>query len=143
MLFPVAIFQKNGKFVANIPDLPNLEVSGDTIVNTISLVRSEIIAYLQTLSNEGEPIVVGRDIGTYLADEQFFGAIWAIVNLDSLIFSQATLSYPLVLPKSLLSAIYQATGTNDNENVQEFILSAIETKLANSSPKLQAQYNVH
>lgn len=129
MLYPVAIFKKDNQFVAQVPDLPALHVTGLNMVDIIRTARADIIAHLQYLTDRGDPIPKGQDIGVYLDDARFFGVTWAMISLDSVIFAQTILPYEVILPKPLLHAIYEKLGATDDESVQAFIVDAIKDKL--------------
>lgn len=149
MLYSVAIHQEGGKFVAVVPDLPNLEVVGDNMASVIGDIRLTIIEHLQNLVSNNQPIPAGQDIGIHLADSRFLGHTWAIVTLDSLRLSQHLVPMELAMPKSLLLSIYhelghklpnQAVGDDEvdkilqvsHEFIQNFILSAVKEKLTHS-----------
>lgn len=149
MFYSVAIHQANGAFVAVVPDLPNIEVAGESMAGVIGDVRLTIIEHLQNLVSNNQPIPAGQDIGVHLLNERYLGHTWAIITLDSLRLSQHLVSVDVSLPKSLLLSIYheleqkipnQAVGDDEvgkvlevsHEFIQSFILSAIKEKLAHS-----------
>lgn len=131
MLYPIAIYQANGRFVAHAPDLPTLPIVGETMADVIHNARVVIIDYLQDLANHHQPIPKGNNISGHLDNPDYFGRTWAIISLDSLRFGQATVAYQLPLPKKTLDDIYQMLGENSStQTVQDFIIAAIEDKLA-------------
>lgn len=130
MLYPVAIYQANGQFVAHTPDLPALSIMGENMADVIRNARSIIIDHLQELADKNEPIPKGSDLGHHLDNPDFFGQTWAIISLDSLRFSQATIAYQLNIPKKLLDEIYATLGSGANvDAVQDFIISSVQQKL--------------
>lgn len=146
MFYSVAIHQANGAFVAVVPDLPNIEVAGESMAGVIGDVRLTIIEHLQNLVSNNQPIPAGQDIGVHLLNERYLGHTWAIITLDSLRLSQHLVSVDVSLPKSLLLSIYhelgnqipdRAVGDDEIEQVlqvsdglvQEFIIDAIKEKL--------------
>lgn len=130
MLYPIAIYQANGRFVAHAPDLPTLPMTGETMADVIHNARMAIIEYLQKLANQKQPIPKGKEISEHLDNPDYFGRTWAIISLDSLRFHQETIAYELLLPKNMLDGIYQRLGGEvAMEKVQAFILGAIQDKL--------------
>lgn len=133
MIYPVAIQKdpnNNTPFVAIVPDLPNLHIEGDSMADVIHNARLVIMAHLQSKAENNEPIASGQDISVHLDNPKFFGHTWAIISLDSLRFTQSTLTYHLTLPKTTLDAICRTLGDNASpELVQAFMLDAIKHKL--------------
>lgn len=130
MLYPIAIYQANGRFVAHAPDLPTLPMTGETMADVIHNARMVIMEYLQKLANQKQPIPKGKEISEHLDNPDYFGRTWAIISLDSLRFHQETVVYELVLPKDVLDGIYQVLGDHSTaDKVQDFILTAIQEKL--------------
>lgn len=126
MLYPVAIFQTNNKLTAVVPDLPTLEISGSVMADVISAVRLAIIEQLRQLVSDNQPIPIGQDIGVYLSDTRYLGAVWAIINLESLAVSEKLHSVTLSLPESLLTAIYQQIGVDaSHTQLEGFIVDAV------------------
>lgn len=130
MLYPVAIVVHEGEFLASVPDLPDLQAKGASVADVIRAVRHEIVKHLQSLAQDNLPLPVAKDLGTYVKDPNFLGVTWAIVSLDSWVFGQSTLSYPIALPKQTMDALVALLGTDaKSAEIQRFILSAIQEKL--------------
>lgn len=133
MFYPVAIYEQDQQFFATVPDLPSLNIVGESMADVIKNARIVIIDYLQSLADNNQPLPKGNDINLHLDNPEFLGYIWAIISLDSLRFAQKTIHYPLMLPKALLDGIYNALGNThthlESDGIQAFILTAIEDKL--------------
>lgn len=131
MLYPVAIYQKNQQYFAKVPDLPTLEINGESMADVIGNAKLVIIDYLQGLMDEGQPLVDGQDIGVHLNNPEFFGHTWAIISLDSMRFAQKTIDCHLPIPKATFDAIYKKLGeTASVDKVQDFMVRAISDALA-------------
>lgn len=131
MLYPVAIYQANGQFIAHAPDLPTLSITGESMADVINNARLTIIEHLHLLAEKNSPIPKGNDLNVHLENPQFFGQTWAIISLDSLRFSQETVTYQLALPKKMLDDIYRILGDNASvDGVQAFMVGAIQDKLS-------------
>lgn len=141
MIYPVAIRPQNTtdnrtNFVANVPDLPDLHIEGETMADVIRNAQAVITTHLQARAEKNQPIRSGQDISVHLDNPDFFGCTWAIISLDSLRFTQAILNYPLSLPKMILDSIYEHVGENaDTDVVDGFIVDAIKQKLSQLSAK--------
>lgn len=128
-LFSVVIKQDHNNFHAQVPDLPNLHVTGTSIADTIDKMRSAIINYLQSLSDNGQDLPHPQNITTYLLDPKFAGQTWAIISLNSLLFDSNQKSFSLHLPRPLLAQIQEKIGYQEHD-IERFILTAIEHELS-------------
>lgn len=130
MLYPVAIVVHEGGFLATVPDLPDLQAKSTSVADVIRAIRSEVVTHLQSLAQDNLPLPVAKDLGAYVKDPNFLGVTWAIVNLDSWVFGQSTLSYPIALPRKTMDAMAALLGAEaGSPEIQRFILSAIQEKL--------------
>lgn len=138
MLYPVAILPKDQLFIAKIPDLPSLQIQGDTMAQTISNVRHAIIEHLQKLSDADLAIPQGQDIGTHLTNPDYYGHTWAIISLDSLRLTPQTLPIQIELPKSLIHQIHHKINADyqdiNHSELEAFIVQAVREKLSQNSP---------
>ncbi|OOR92165.1 type II toxin-antitoxin system HicB family antitoxin [Moraxella bovis] len=129
-LFSVAIRQEDDTFYAQVPDLPDIHVIGDSIADTIDKVRSTLIGYLQKLADDGSDLPQPENITNHLTNPKFAGQTWAIISLNSMLFNSKK-SFNLHLPRALLTQIQAQIGY-DEHDIEAFILKAIEHELTNA-----------
>lgn len=129
MLYPVAIDKQDDGFVAEVPDLPELSITGESVADVIRNARLAISEQLQAIVDQGRPLPNVRDLSTHLDNADFFGRIWAIVSLESAYFIPKTTNVALHLPQKMLTAIYDQTQSDDPQALQAFILDAINLRL--------------
>lgn len=96
--FSVAIRQEDDTFYAQVPDLPDIHVIGDSIADTIDKVRSTLIGYLQKLADDGSDLPQPENITNHLTNPKFAGQTWAIISLNSMLFNSKQKSFNLHLP---------------------------------------------
>ncbi|STY93600.1 type II toxin-antitoxin system HicB family antitoxin [Moraxella bovis] len=130
-LFSVAIRQEDDTFYAQVPDLPDIHVIGDSIADTIDKVRSTLIGYLQKLADDGSDLPQPENITNHLTNPKFAGQTWAIISLNSMLFNSKQKSFNLHLPRALLTQIQAQIGY-DEHDIEAFILKAIEHELTNA-----------
>ncbi|MBE9589432.1 type II toxin-antitoxin system HicB family antitoxin [Moraxella sp. K127] len=130
-LFSVAIRQEDDTFYAQVPDLPEIHVIGDSIADTIDKVRSTLIGHLQKLADDGSDLPQPENITNHLTNPKFAGQTWAMISLNSMLFNSKQKSFNLHLPRALLTQIQTQIGY-DEHDIEAFILKAIEHELANA-----------
>lgn len=130
-LFSVAIRQEDDTFYAQVPDLPDIHVIGDSIADTIDKVRSTLIGYLQKLADDGSDLPQPENITNHLTNPKFAGQTWAMISLNSMLFNSKQKSFNLHLPRALLTQIQTQIGY-DEHDIEAFIFKAIEHELANA-----------
>ena len=122
MLYPVAIYEDGANFTAQVPDLPNLTITGESMADVIRNARVIISEHLQSLTDAGEDVPSANDLSVHLDNAAFYGCVWAIVSLDSENFAKTMVTFPLNLPKKVLDAICQQLDNTDNETIQALSL---------------------
>ncbi|STZ08770.1 Uncharacterised protein [Moraxella caprae] len=130
-LFSVAIRQEDDTFHAQVPDLPEIHVIGDSIADTINKVRSTLIGHLQKLADDGSDLPQPENITNHLTNPKFAGQTWAMISLNSMLFNSKQKPFNLHLPRALLTQIQAQIGY-DEHDIKAFILKAIEHELANA-----------
>ncbi|STZ55801.1 Uncharacterised protein [Moraxella lacunata] len=130
-IFSVAIKQEDDTFHAQVPDLPDMHVIGDSIADTIDKVRSTLIGHLQKLADDGSDLPQPENITNHLTNPKFAGQTWAMISLNSMLFNSKQKSFNLHLPRALLTQIQTQIGY-DEHDIEAFILKAIEHELTNA-----------
>lgn len=128
--YAIAITQNKQAFHAQVPDLPSLNIVGDSIIDTIAKARATINEHLQTLT---DPPPTPQNLQTHLSNPQFVGSTWAIINVDVQFFSQLSMGVSVNLPRTLIQKIRQNLSTDQNTpnqaDIERFIIEALEQKL--------------
>ncbi len=132
MLYPVAMLQKDGRFHAHLPDLPDLKISGDSMANTISCARYEVIQYLQTLAETEQPLPSGSDISQYLSSGEYAGWTWAIVHIEASRIIGEDVAVTLNIPHRLVQKLSKNAEAEQMTLKTYIINTLIETANSNS-----------
>jgi len=84
MRFPIAVHKDEGTiYGVSVPDLPGCFSSGKTFDQAIESAKEAITAHIETLLELGETVdVKATDIEDHIANPEYTGAIWAVIDVD-------------------------------------------------------------
>ena len=84
MKFTIAIEtgDKNTAFGVVIPDLPGCFSAGDSVEEAFDNAREAIMAYCETLAEDGKDLPEPRAMSEWQAQKAFKGWTWGIVEAD-------------------------------------------------------------
>ncbi|KAA1192315.1 type II toxin-antitoxin system HicB family antitoxin [Photorhabdus heterorhabditis] len=82
MLYPVAIDKDHSSFGVRVPDILGCFSGGDSFTDAIENVREEIEAHIELLIDDNESVPEATSVENHLADPEYIGAIWALVDVD-------------------------------------------------------------
>lgn len=128
MQYPIAIQQKNLTFYAYLPDLPDLDIEGNSIADTIARARVLVFKHLQNLVDNGQDLPTGSDISQHLNNPSFSGWTWAIISIDANRIIGETLSIDIKIPERLMQRILSYTEQQQLE-INDFFIEAIKKSL--------------
>lgn len=82
MRFPIALHTDDGvKYGVIVPDLPGCFSAGDTLDEAIEMAREAIDAHVELLIEHHEPIPAGKPIAEHQVNNEYAGAVWAVVDV--------------------------------------------------------------
>ncbi len=125
MLYPIAIIQQDGQFHGRLPDLPDIEVTGDTMANTIEQARTQVIAHLQDLAENDDPLPQGSDVATHLTSGNYAGWTWAIVSIGASRIVGEEVTVSVDFPERLLKKVMAHLKDKDM-TVENFIVKLLK-----------------
>ncbi|WP_066800205.1 type II toxin-antitoxin system HicB family antitoxin [Moraxella oblonga] len=125
--YPIAISQQGQYFHAQVPDLPHVEIMGDSIIDTIAKARDAIAEHLQQLINDNQSIPNPHTISTHVANPIYAGCTWAIVRIDAQNFKSETPPISVQIPHTLHQKILQHLGKDKASQIEleQFIIQLI------------------
>lgn len=131
MEFPIAIFKdKDSVFGVNIPDIPGCYSWGDTYNEAIHNAKDAIYGHIETLLELGENAdFKASTIDDLVSQEEFVGAIWALVNVDLSELDPKPERVNISLPKFVLRRIDEYTKAH-HETRSGFLARAAMHALA-------------
>ena len=82
MRYPVVIHKdKTSSFGVMVPDLPGCISAGDTLDESLAMVREAIEGHIETLLMHGEVVPELEPLQRHLSNPDFEGGIWALVDV--------------------------------------------------------------
>ena len=83
MRYPIVIHGDQGSgYGVIVPDLPGCFSAGNTLDEAIDMAHEAIICHLEGLLIDCQPIPERAPIETHVANDEYKGAIWAVVKVD-------------------------------------------------------------
>lgn len=84
MEFPIAIHKNDGSvYGVIVPDIPGCHSAGETIDEAIRNAKDAIFGHVETLLELGEvPSFKASNVEDLAKNEDYAGAIWALVDVD-------------------------------------------------------------
>jgi predicted RNase H-like HicB family nuclease len=107
MEMPIAIHKDaNSVYGVTVPDVPGCYSWGDTIDDAIKNARVAIYSHYQVLAESGEALRFKTSrIEDLAADDEYAGAIWALVDVDASKFDSKPERINISIPRFVLKKI--------------------------------------
>lgn len=128
MLYPVAIKPSNGQFVAKLPDIPSLEITSDSMADTIAHARQAVFAHLSDCIEQDNALPQASDINTHLVDPQYAGWTWAIISVNKHSIVGEEIELTVNISQRLYNKISEHLDNSDDD-LQAFLVNAIKDAL--------------
>lgn len=138
MQLPIAIHKDQGSiFGVTIPDVEGCFASGDTIEAAIKNAQSAIYAHIETSLELGDVVdVTASSIADLVSDEDYVGAIWAVVDVDLSKLDPTPERVNISVPRFALAKI-DAHAAASNEKRSGFLTRAALATIARESAAVE------
>jgi predicted RNase H-like HicB family nuclease len=114
MLYPIAI--ENGDehhaYGVTVPDLPGCFSAGETLEEAVNNAKEAITGHIELLIELGDDIPAVSSLSALVADSQYAGYTWALVDVDLSRLLGGTEKINVTLPKSLIDRIDRCVATH-------------------------------
>lgn len=114
MLYPIAI--ENGDehhaYGVTVPDLPGCFSAGETLEEAVNNAKEAITGHIELLIELGDDIPAVSSLSALVADSQYAGYTWALVDVDLARLLGGTEKINVTLPKSLIDRIDRCVATH-------------------------------
>ena len=130
MKYPIAIEPgtKTRAFSVVVPDLPGcFSAADDSIDQAIELAKEAIELWIETALDQNETVPQPSNIADLQKKREFKGWVWAIVEIDPALLSNAIERVNITLPKRILAKLdktAKALGTTRSGLIAELALRA-------------------
>ncbi|WHP30340.1 type II toxin-antitoxin system HicB family antitoxin [Trabulsiella odontotermitis] len=107
MYYPIVVESGDEKHAWGVivPDLPGCFSAGDTLDEAIVNAREAITAHIELLVEMGEDIPLISTVNDLVAQPQYQGMTWALVDIDVSRLLGGSEKINVTLPKSLIDRI--------------------------------------
>lgn len=82
MQYPIAITHNNNQYTVSIPDIPSLQVVGNSVADVVSDARSVVTDHLKLLIQQDAVLPEASSVSSFLEHPEYAGCIWAVVGVD-------------------------------------------------------------
>lgn len=114
MLYPIAIESgdEHHAYGVTVPDLPGCFSAGDTLEEAVNNAKEAITGHIELLIELGDDIPAVSSLSALVADSQYAGYTWALVDVDLARLLGGTEKINVTLPKSLIDRIDRCVATH-------------------------------
>jgi predicted RNase H-like HicB family nuclease len=106
MKYSVAVHKETDScYGVTVPDIEGCFSAGDTLDEALANAHQAINAHLEYLAEEGVLPPVAEAVDVYLSNDDYQGAIWCYVDVDTSAFLGKTEKATVTLPALLISKI--------------------------------------
>ncbi len=129
----------NSDYGVIVPDIPGCFSAGSTYEEAIDNAFEAIECHIEGLLIDNEIVPTPKDLNSHLANNDYDGGIWAIVDIDLSQISGKAKRINITMPERLLSIIDLYTKNHEHKTRSAFLadaaLSYIEQKNKKQSRK--------
>ncbi|WP_458526457.1 type II toxin-antitoxin system HicB family antitoxin [Onishia taeanensis] len=112
MHYPIAVEvgDEHHAYSVAVPDLPGCFSAGDTFDEAVDNAREAIEGHLESLADHGDAIPSASAIEQHLANPDYAGWVWAVVEIDMTPYLGKSHKVNVTLPDLLIKRIYSAVA---------------------------------
>ena len=111
MQYPIVIHKDpESAYGVTVPDLPGCFSAGDTINEAIESTREAIACHFEGLLMDGEQFPEQKSFEAHLANKDYQGGIWAVVNVDISKLTSKAKRINITVPARVLAIIDEAAA---------------------------------
>ncbi|KAB5618708.1 type II toxin-antitoxin system HicB family antitoxin [Pseudomonas putida] len=106
MKFPVVLHKdKDSDYGVTVPDVPGCFSAGVTAAQALDNVQEALALHFEGLVADDEPLPQAQEIDVHVANPDFAGGIWAVVDFDVTPYLGKAVRFNATLPENLLQRI--------------------------------------
>lgn len=127
MLFPIAIEpgDETHCWGVTVPDLPGCFSAGDTMDDAMTSAREAIELHLEGLALDNDPIPVASTVSVHVANPEFAGYVWAVVDIDITRYLGKAEKINVTLPRLLIHQIDNYVATHPEHKSRSGFLADV------------------
>lgn len=106
MKFPVVLHKDPGSdYGVTVPDVPGCFSAGETVSEALDNLNEALALHFEGLMADGEPIPQPQEVDVHLANPDYAGGVWAVVEFDIAPYLGSSVRFNATLPEHLLRRI--------------------------------------
>lgn len=106
MKYPVVLHTDDGvRYGVTVPDLPGCFSWGDTLEQALDHAVEAIELHLEGLTEDGGEVPKPADLAAHVANPDFAGGVWALVEVDTSRFDGKAEKINITLPRRVLARV--------------------------------------
>lgn len=106
MKFPVVIHKDaESDYGVTVPDVPGCFSAGSTFSEALENVNEALALHLEGIVADGDDLPQGKEVDAHLANPDFEGGVWAVVDFDLTPYLGKSVRFNASLPENLLHRI--------------------------------------
>lgn len=83
MKFPVVLHKDDGSdYGVTVPDVPGCFSAGSTAAEALDNIQEALELHFEGLVADNEPLPQPKDIDAHMANPDYAGGVWAVVDFD-------------------------------------------------------------
>ncbi len=111
MQYPIVIHKDpESAYGVIVPDLPGCFSAGDTISEAVESAQEAIACHFEGLLMDGEQFPEQKSFEAHLANKDYQGGIWAVVNVDISKLTSKAKRINITVPARVLAIIDEAAA---------------------------------
>ena len=111
MQYPIVIHKDpESAYGVTVPDLPGCFSAGDTISEAVESAQEAIACHFEGLLMDGEQFPEQKSFEAHLANKDYQGGIWAVVNVDISKLTSKAKRINITVPARVLAIIDEAAA---------------------------------
>ena len=111
MQYPIVIHKDpESAYGVIVPDLPGCFSAGDTIGEAVESAQEAIACHFEGLLMDGEQFPEQKSFEAHLANKDYQGGIWAVVNVDISKLTSKAKRINITVPARVLAIIDEAAA---------------------------------
>lgn len=102
MKYPVAIWNTDGVYTAEVPDLPGVVTEADSVATLETSVKEAAAGWMEAELDSGRPIPEPSLAEHYMSNPDYRDCLWMLIDIDIAALSDKTERVNICLPSRVL-----------------------------------------
>lgn len=133
MKYPVVLHKEAGSdYGVTVPDVPGCFSAGGTAAEALENVKEAMALHFEGLLADGDAIPLAQDIDMHLANPDFAGGVWAVVDFDVTPYLGKSARYNVTLPEGLVERIDRRVSSDPRYGSRSAFLAAAALRELNA-----------